>query len=106
MTQENEVIDHAKMERYAETATSKIVSRALLGVLSIAVSALAWSVGKWSDHFDRIDAYMARADTKQEVMRADVDTLKALVPIREAQLKEIRDMALDSKFRLDHMGAK
>lgn len=98
------MIDHAKLERYTDTATAKLVTQALLGVLSVAVSALAWSVGKWSDHFDRIDAYMARSDTSQQVLRVDVDNLKALVPIREAQIKEIRDMALDSKFRLDHSG--
>lgn len=89
MTEKDDDVQDTTRERINEAARSSIVQLVMPGIMSIGMLFLGYAVNRLSDHFDRIDAHLATSDTSTTVLRRDVDELKALVPVREAQIKAI-----------------
>ncbi len=95
-----EASTRAKLQELTESSVYKLAVPALM---SCAIFFLGYAVNRLSDHFDRIDAHLAASDTMTVVLRRDVDELKALVPIREAQIKEIRDKANETAWEVGEL---
>ncbi len=76
-------------EKIRESTQSGLTQLILQGCMAVFMLFLGYAVNRLSDHFDRIDSHLATADTSTTVLRRDVDELKALVPVREAQIKAI-----------------
>lgn len=89
MNEKDDEVQESTREKLNEAAKSSLVQLVLPGIMTIATLFLGYGVHQLSDHFDRIDAHLAASDTSTVVLRRDVDELKALVPIREAQIKAV-----------------
>lgn len=89
MTEKDDDVQDSTREKIKEAAQSSVVQLILPGVMTVATLFLGYGVHQLSDHFDRIDAHLAASDTSTTVLRRDVDELKALVPVREAQIKAV-----------------
>lgn len=89
MNQKDDEMEASTREKMKEAAQSSIVQLVIPGIMSISTIFLGYAVNRLSDHFDRIDQHLATSDTSTTVLRRDVDELKALVPVREAQIKAI-----------------
>lgn len=85
-------------ERVAQSAWLKIIGTAALTLAPVVIGSYATKI---LEHLDRIDTFMANSDKSVALLKQDVDNLKALVPQREAQIKEIRDLARDNKSELE-----
>lgn len=89
MNPKDDDVQETTREKLNDAAKSSLVQLVLPGAMTIATIFLGWGVHQLSDHFDRIDAHLAASDTSTVVLRRDVDELKALVPVREAQIKAV-----------------
>lgn len=89
MTEKDDEMEASTREKMREAAQSSIVQLIIPGIMTVSTFFLGYAVNRLSDHFDRIDQHLATADTSTTVLRRDVDELKALVPVREAQIKAI-----------------
>lgn len=89
MTEKDDEVQDSTREKIREAAQSGMPQLLLQGFLTVAIFFMGYTVNRLSDHFDRIDAHLAASDTSTTVLRRDVDELKALVPVREAQIKAI-----------------
>lgn len=85
-------------EKIAQSAWLKIIGTAALTLAPIVIGSYATKI---LEHLDRIDTFMANSDKSAALLKQDVDGLKALVPVREAQIKEIRDLTMQNKYELD-----
>lgn len=103
MNETEEAMEANTREKIREAAQSGIVQLVMPGLMAVAMLFLGYTVNRLSDHFDRIDSHLAASDTSTTVLRRDVDELKALVPIREAQIKEIRDEADHTAWTVGEM---
>lgn len=103
MTQKDDDVEASTRERIKEAAQSGIVQLVMPGIMAIALLFLGFTVNRLADHFDRIDAHLAASDTGSAVDHKDIADLKALVPMREAQIKEIRDLANKTAWTVDEI---
>lgn len=103
MTQGNEDVEASTREKIKEITQSGVMQLFFPGIITIALFFLGFAVNRLSDHFDRIDAHLAASDTLSAVDHKDLSDLKALVPVREAQIKEIRDLAQKTAWTVDEM---
>lgn len=103
MNLKDDDVEASTRERIKEAAQSGIVQLVMPGLMAIAMLFLGFAVNRLSDHFDRIDAHLAASDTLSAVDHKDISDLKALVPMREAQIKEIRDLAKETAWTVDEM---
>lgn len=90
----------AKIRDLTESGLYQLV---MPGIIAVALFFLGYAVNRLSDHFDRIDAHLAASDNDAVGVKKDVEALKALVPQREAQIKEIRDLAQKTAWTVDEM---
>lgn len=103
MTEKDDDVQDSTREKIKEAAQSGVIQLIIPGVMAVSVFFLGYAVNRLSDHFDRIDAHLAASDTSTAVDHKDLSDLKALVPLREAQIKEIRDLAQKTAWTVDEM---
>lgn len=103
MIEKDDQVQETTREKIREAAQSGVIQLILPGLMAVSTLFLGYAVNRLSDHFDRIDAHLAASDTSTTVLRRDVDELKALVPVREAQIKEIRDEADHTAWTVGEM---
>lgn len=89
MTEKDNDVEASTREKIKEAAQSGVIQLIMPGVMAVGMLFLGYAVNRLSDHFDRIDAHLATADTSTTVLRRDVDELKAIIPAHEAQIKAI-----------------
>ncbi len=87
-------------ERVAQSAWLKIIGTAALTIAPVVIGSYATKI---LEHLDRIDTFMANSDKSAALLKQDVDNLKALVPVREAQIKEVRDLAMKNQADLSNL---
>ena len=97
------MIQESTREKIREMTQSGVMQLFWPGIMTIALFFLGYAVNRLSDHFDRIDAHLAASDTVSAVDHKDIADLKALVPLREAQIKEIRDLAQKTAWTVDEI---
>lgn len=103
MTQKDDDVDDSTRARIKEISQSGVIALVIPGLMAVGMFFLGFAVNRLSDHFDRIDAHLAASDTSTAVDHKDIGDLKALVPLREAQIKEIRDLAQKTAWTVDEM---
>lgn len=103
MTEKDDDVEASTRAKLQEMTESAVYKLAVPAFMSCAIFFLGYAVNRLSDHFDRIDAHLAASDTSTTVLRSDVDALKALVPQREAQIKEIRELAQKTAWTVDEI---
>lgn len=103
MTEKDDDVQDSTREKIKEAAQSGVIQLIIPGVMAVSVFFLGYAVNRLSDHFDRIDAHLAASDTATAVDHKDLSDLKALVPLREAQIKEIRDLANKTAWTVDEI---
>lgn len=103
MNEKDDDVQETTRERIREAAQSGLIQLIIPGVMALGMFFLGYAVNRLSDHFDRIDAHLAASDTATAVDHKDLQDLKALVPLREAQIKEIRDLAQKTAWTVDEI---
>lgn len=103
MTEKADDMQDTTREKIKEAAQSGVIQLIIPAVMALGMFFLGFAVNRLSDHFDRIDAHLAASDTVSAVDHKDIADLKALVPVREAQIKEIRDLANKTAWTVDEI---